>query len=141
MADINYSDAYLPVTLGNTDGKTVVMKTGTLTTLSITVDQVILTYTVTAGKTFYMEYLETNVGLNPMSSTGTDMGAISLESPGGTKLYTRRTVNANTDAIDADQATFSEPIPFASGTVVRVVCTPLATRGISWVANFGGFER
>jgi hypothetical protein len=127
------------VSLGNSLGKTLVMKTGTLATSATTADQVILTYTVTAGKTFYLEYLSANARLTTFAATATLFGDASLESPAGTKLHT--TMVAGSGIGDRDYLPFSEPIPIAGGTVIRVVCTPAAATAMTWRANFGGYEK
>jgi hypothetical protein len=137
MADLSFSNAVLPCTIGNTDGKTVVMKTGTLVTTAVTADQVILTYTVTAGKTFFVEYVIFDA-TTTVFSNNVLLGTESFESPAGTKLITDRfTALSNSPS----SMHFAEPIPFSSGTVVRVVCTPVSTTSMTWIANFGGYER
>ena len=128
------------ISIGSATGKTVVMKTGSLTSTATTADQVILTYTVTSGKTFYMEYVTVTARLTTYAATATNFGNSSLESPAATKLIT--TIIANAGVINPPFAIeFGEPIPIASGTVIRVVCTPAATTSFLWQANFGGYER
>jgi len=36
---------------------------------------------------------------------------------------------------------FAEPIPFAAGTVIRLVVTPASATSMLWVGNFGGYEK
>lgn len=127
------------VSLGNTLGKANVMKTGSLASSAATADQVILTYMVTSGKTFYMEFLEFAGRLTTFATTATLLGTISLESPAGTKLYTTDLVTAGNQ--NNVLIPFSEPIAIAAGTVVRVVCTPSAVTAFTWKANFGGYEK
>src|ERR1700676_3224978 len=141
MADLNYSDTYLPITLGNTDGKTNVMKTGSLVTTAVTADQVVLTYTVTAGKTFYLQYVDFNCRLTLYSNTSVLFGAISLDNPSGTKLITELAMAQSGGFPAPYDLQFAEPIPIAAGTVIRVVCTPAATTSFTWQANFGGYEK
>ena len=127
--------------LGNSAGKTNVMKTGNLVTTAVTADQVVLTYTVTVGKTLYLEYLRV-VGFPtviPGNSAPVQLGATSLESPAGTKLFTDQLV-FNTP-LSSTQMTFTESVPIASGTVIRIVVTPIAATSFTWQANFGGFEK
>jgi hypothetical protein len=127
------------VSLGNTLGKTNVLKTGNLASSAVTADQVILTYTVTSGKTFYLEYFDFSARLTTFATTATFFGAASLETPSGTKVYTIDLSGAGaTQWIGQD---LSEPIAIAAGTVVRVVCTPSATTAFTWKANFGGYEK
>jgi hypothetical protein len=132
--------ATLPVSLGNSTGKAVVAKTGSLATTSASADQVILTYTVTSGKTFYLEYFEVEARLTSFATTATFFGTASLENPSGTKLITEMCAGAG---ITQNQPgfVFAEPLPIAAGTVIRVVCTPSSTTGYTWQANFGGYEK
>lgn len=128
------------VSLGNSLGKTNTMKTGTLVTTAVTADQVILTYTVTAGKTFYLEYFDISCRLTTFAATATNFGNFSLESAAGTKLYTQ--MASGTGVVSSPIAqTLTEPLPIAAGVVIRVVCTPSATTSFTWVANFGGYEK
>lgn len=127
--------------LGNATGKTNVLKTGTLVTTATTADQVILTYTVTAGKTFYVQYLEILARLTVLSATATILGTASLETPSGTKDITVSLVQPTTAEVQRHQYVFSEPIPVAAAAVIRVVCTPAAATSTTWVANFGGYEK
>jgi hypothetical protein len=138
------TDTGLRVTssLGTTLGKTNVLKTGTLTTTSVTVDQVVLTYTVTAGKIFYVQYIEMNgIQTTPAGGSAVNLGIISLEIPSGTKVIAKRCVGAA--AIDPVGLLipFLEPIPVAAGTTIRVVVTPATTSSFTWAANFGGYEK
>jgi hypothetical protein len=127
------------VSLGTSVGKTNVMKTGTLASSATTADQVILTYTVTSGKTFYLEYLDFWARLTTFAATATLFGAVSLETPSGTKVYTMEVAHAGNNGNYLVQ--FPEPIPVAAGVVIRVVCTPAAATAFTWRANFGGYEK
>jgi hypothetical protein len=122
-------------------GATNVMKTGTITTTATTADQVVLTYTVTSGKTLFLQYLVMYGRLTVLSATATILGAISLETPSGTKVITFDDVNPTTSELEFNPVGFSEPIPLAAGTVVRVVVTPAAATSMLWRANFGGYEK
>lgn len=127
------------VSLGNSQGKTNVLVTGALTTTATTANQIILTYTVTAGKTFYLEYFDVIARLTTYAVTATLFGAVSLETPSGTKVYTTDMFHAG--AAQPARIQFAEPIPIAAGTVIRLVCTPSATTSFAWKGNFGGFEK
>ncbi len=120
--------------------RTLVMKTGTLVTTAVTSDQVILTYTVTTGKTFFLTYISSDVRLTVVSATASILGTISLESPAGTKLYSSTETNPTTSQTGMRSVSFSEPMPIPSGTVIRFVTTPAAATSMTWIANFGGFE-
>lgn len=127
------------VSIGNSLGKTNVLKTGTLTSTAVTADQVVLTYTVTAAKTFYLQYLKWQARLTTYATTATNFGAISLETPSGTKVLTEEIFHAGIDGCYTLQ--FPEPIPVAAGVVIRVVCTPSAVTSFKWAASFGGYEK
>lgn len=129
----------VPVTLGSTLGKTVVMKTAVLTTTATTADQVVLTYTVTSGKTLYLQYFDVTSRLTTYAATATNFGDCSLESPAGTKLWTEMQTNAGVSGMSGHQ--LAEPVPIASGVVVRLVCTPSAVTSFRWQGNLGGYER
>lgn len=140
MADLTYNAESVPVTLGGTDGKTNVLKTGTLVTTAVTAGQVVLTYTVTAAKTFFLEYMEWEAYLTnlPGNANPIALGAISLETPSGTKCITSQLFHPPTSGV---VFTFAEPVPIAAGVVVRVVVTPATATSMTWGANFGGYER
>jgi len=116
---------------------TKVMKTGSIVTTAVTADQVILTYTVTSGKTFYLQYLKIDTRLTTFATTATNFGLSSLESAAGTKLLTQMQSGAG---ITLHPPYIFDNIPIASGTVIRVVCTPAATTSYTWQVNFGGYE-
>jgi hypothetical protein len=129
-----------PVTFSTGAAKTPVMKTGVLVTITVTADQVILTYTVTAGKTFYLQYMNVTARLTTYATTATLFGDASLENPAGTKQITAMIANAG--VINPPFAVeFAEPIPIPEGTVIRIVCTPASTTSRTWRANFGGYEK
>jgi hypothetical protein len=128
--------------LGTALNKTNVLKTGTLTTTAVTVDQVVLTYTVTAGKTLFLQYLDlSGTQTAPAGGTSVVMGTISLETPSGTKVISRRFLGGG--GIPAAEATIilSEPVPIASATVIRVVVTPASASSFVWIASLGGYEK
>lgn len=127
------------VSIGTSAGKTLVMKTGTLATTAVTADQVIVTYTVTTGKTFYLEYFDIDARLTTYAATATNFGTVSLETPSGTKMYTAGIYNVGANSLVSKQ--LSEPLPVGSAVVIRLVCTPSATTAFTWRANFGGYEK
>lgn len=129
------------VSLGSNTGKTNVMRTGSLITTATTVDQVVHTYTVTAGRTFYLFYLILLSRLTTLSTTASILGTASLETPSGTKTITLDFVNPTTSDVRPHIVVFPEPVPISAGTVVRVVCTPNAVTSMLWRANFGGYEK
>jgi hypothetical protein len=134
-----FFQAVQPVSLGNATGKTNVGKPGTLATSATTADQVVVTYTVTAGKTFYVEWFSCNSRLTTFAATATLFGTCSLETPAGTKLITDTLAGPGIG--DRDVYQFSEPLPIAAGAVIRVVTTPAAVTAMTWVGNIGGYEK
>jgi len=122
-------------------GATNILKTGTLTTTAVTADQVVLTYTVTSGKTLYLQYVVMYGRLTAVSATASILGAISLETPSGTKVITFDDMNPTTSELEFNPLVFNEPIPIAASTVVRIVVTPAATTSMLWRGNFGGYEK
>lgn len=129
------------VSLGNSTGKTNVLKTGALTTTATTADQVVLTYTVTAGKTLYLNAIMVQARLTTLSATASILGTWSLETPSGTKCISFDDLNATTSADVPFIVPFVEPIPIATGVVVRIVCTPAAATSMKWQANIIGYEK
>jgi hypothetical protein len=127
------------VSLGNSTGKAITCKTGGLVTTAVTADQVILTYTVTAGKTFYLCGWSVQVRLTTYATTATNYGTASLETPSGTKQNTL--MNAHAGIITPHKMEFAEPLPIAAGTVVRIVCTPAAVTSFTWQGNMWGYEK
>ena len=81
-----------------------------------------------------------SVRLTVMSATAQVMGTYSLESPTGTKLFTNTVTNPTTSQLQQTAVESSVPLVFASGTVIRVVCSPLTSLATTWIANFGGYE-
>jgi hypothetical protein len=134
------SNAHANVSLGNSTGKTNVLKTGNLVTTAVTADQVILTYTVTAGKTLYLLGASVQSRLTTYATTATNFGTASLESPAATKLNTQLMAHAGV-IWPPPSLLFPEPIPFAAGTVLRWVCTPAAATSMTWQANLWGYEK
>lgn len=126
------------VSLGNSTGKSIVLSPGTLTSTANTADQVVVTYTVTAGKTFYLQDWDVYVQRSTFNTTVADYGNCSLESPAGAKLWTQELSGAGFASWDKHIA---EPAPIASGTVVRIVCTPNAATSTLWRANLIGYEK
>ena len=137
--DLNSSQP-ITVSLGSLAGKTNVFQTGSLVTTATTADQVIKTYTVTSGKTLFVNHIDVTARLTTYAATATNFGPASLESPAGTKLVTALIANAG--VINPPYAiNFAEPVPIPSGTVIRIVCTPATTTSYTWQANINGYER
>ena len=119
--------------------KTLVMQTGVLVTTATTANQVVLTYTVTAGKILYLEYLTMfgYITTIPGNANPVNLGRISFQNPSGTTVIQAQRFHAD---YVTSVYTFSDPLPIAAGTVIRVVVTPVAATSYTWLANFGGYE-
>lgn len=126
--------------LGNTLGKAIKGGTGNKATSASTADQVVLTYTVTTGKTLYIEAIDWSVRLSTIATTVTAFGTISLETPSGTKVLTWDAAGPGMDN-SRGAMIFAEPLPVASTAVVRFVCTPSASTAFTWQANIIGYEK
>ncbi len=120
--------------------RTVILRTNTIVTTAVTADQVVLTYTVTIGKTLWLAYYAYDTRLTVLSATASILGTMSLELPSGTKGFTSSETNPTTSQTAMRILNFSEPIPVTSGTTVRVVCTPAAVTSMTWIGNLGGYE-
>lgn len=132
------SDQALSVGLGVSSGKTTIGKTATLVTSSNSNDQVILTYTVTAGKTFYLEGFDWKTAKTTVDTTAATYGTISLETPSGTKIQTWIARDAGTDSF---ARFFAEPLPIPAGAIIRFVVTPANNTSYTWVTNLIGYEK
>ena len=138
---VSVSNQVEAVSLGTAAGKSNVLRTGSLTSTATTADQVVHSYTVTTGKTFFIEYLAVIARLTTLSATASVLGTWSLESPAGNKRVTWTCTNPTTSLLTPFVLTFTEPLAVPEGVVVRVVATPAAATSMLWVANFGGYER
>lgn len=113
---------------------------GTLASSAVTADQVIATYTVTAGKTFFLGSLLLNARLTAFATTATNFGVASLV-VNGRKIVTFNVI-AGPGVLNSPL--FMEPgwpLTFAAGDVLSVVCTPAAITGFTWDASLIGFEQ
>ena len=117
-----------------------VMKTGTLVTTSVTVNQVVLTYTVTAAKTLYVQYVVMGAYLTsqPANANPIDLGDIAVQTPSGTNIIQSERFHPKISDL---VVTFPQAIPIAAGVVFRIVCNPNSSTSMIWEANFGGYER
>lgn len=126
------------VSIGTSAGKTLVGKTGLLVSTSVLADQIILTYTVTLGKTFYLEGFDWSVGKTGIDHADSDYGLVSLENPLGLKLQTWFARGAGTASFSRS---LPEPLPIPSGTVIRLVVTPSIANSLTWLGNLIGYEK
>lgn len=117
---------------------TVTCKPGTLVTTATTVDQVIVTYTVTAGSTFCLTGISCNCRLTTFAATATNFGTWSLETPSGTKIYTGNLFHSGNGIPEI--INFNSQFLIPSGSVVRLVCTPSTVTSFTWQGNILGYE-
>ena len=116
-----------------------VLKTGTLASTANTADQEILTYTVPAGKTFFLSYIEANVRLTTFATTATNFGPVSFRR-NGTKLLTF--ICAGPGVLNSPvYVELPDALPFQAGDVLTVVTTPSAATAFTWESNIAGFLR
>jgi len=113
--------------------------TNLLVTTSTAADQVVLAYTVPAGKTFSLGYFyvmcrSTSPPGNPNPVL---FGEASLEHPPGSKLWTADLVGN----VAPREHGLSFPVPhqIPAGETVRIVCAPVSGTSFRWRANLGGF--
>lgn len=129
----------VPVTF-STAAATNVLKTAQLVSTATTADQVVLTYTVTAGKTLYLQYVIMGGYLTsqPGNANPIDLGDMHVQTPSGTTfIQTERFHPKIADLV----VSFPQAIPIAAGVAIRITVTPVTTTSITWEANFGGYER
>ena len=126
------------VQLGSSIGKANVGQTGTLASSATTADQVIKSYTVTAGKTLYIVQFDVQATLTTPAATFTNFGPVSLETPSGTKIWTGLLQGAG---VASYISALCEPIPVAAGVVARLVTTPGAATAMTWRGNILGYEK
>ena len=115
-----------------------VLVAGTLASSAVTANQVILTYTVPAGKTLWFQFLEANVMLTTFATTATAFGVIGLQVNG--LLRSNFTVVAGPGVLNTPlYLEVQDSIPFQAGDVLTVVCTPSAVTPFTWEANIAGY--
>lgn len=117
-----------------------VLVTGTLASSAVTADQQILTYTVTAGKTLWLELVEVNVRLTTFATTATSFGIASF-AVNGTKKQTFNVIAGPGVLNSPLYLEFPEALPFQAGDVLTIVCTPSAVTAFTWEANIAGYEK
>lgn len=128
----------LTITQGNSTGKTTQILNGSLVTTAVTANQVILTHTVTAGKTFYLQEFDCNVFTTAHTTTAAAYGICSLQI-GGTTVWS--SYLSGPGSAQTQTVIYSEPIPVSAGTVIQWVTTPVNTTSYTWNSNFGGYEK
>ena len=136
------SDGSIAVSVAGAALKAPVLKTAQVVTTSTTVNQPVLSYTVTIGKTLFLEYIDLQGALTAVSATASVLGNVIVQIAGVT-VYTGRFVNPTTsDAGSQDKRLMlGEPIPLPAGAVISILVTPAAVTSMTWTANLGGYEK
>lgn len=129
------------LSLGTNTGKTNIFNSSALVTAATTQNITIKTYTVTSGKTFYLQWLSLESRPTVISATASILGIASLESPAGTTIASHTFANPTTSDVERIYYSFSEPIPIPSGQIIKAVAAPAAATSTTWYGNFGGYEK
>lgn len=139
-ADDNGDGTLTPVvSLGCSMNKTPVGTTNTLASTAATADQVVVTYTVTAGKTFFLQFADVAARLTTYAATATNFGVASLQIDGAV-VWTQMLMGAgNSPQVFMEPG--GEPIAVPGGKVIRIVCTPSAATAFTWRGNIVGYEK
>jgi hypothetical protein len=130
--------------IGNTTGKTLVGKTGTLTTTAKTAGQVVLTYTATAGKILYVTgaNLEASATSFLAINGSLDMGTLVFETPSGTVISSFSVMASSVQpTFFAELPRMQEPIFIPGSTLIRCLVTPNTTIAVRWICNLVGYEK
>ena len=111
-------------------------------TTAVTANQTVLSYTVTAGKALFLEYIDLQARLTAISATASILGTFIIQI-GGVTVYTGTFVNPTTSdqGSQAIRLMIPEPIPVSAGVVIAFLTTPAAATSMLWTANFGGYEK
>jgi hypothetical protein len=132
-------NAVTNASLGNTLGKVNKFTSGNLSSTTATSGQTVVTYTVTAGKTFYLEEADCSVVLNSAAATQEQFGTCQLLINGAQvwQQYYKGPGSGSFNPV----LTYAEPIPVAAGQVVTWQASPAATTNFLWYGNIGGYEK
>lgn len=136
------SDGSIAVSISGAALKTAVLKTGQLVTTAVTANQSVLAYTVTALKTFFLEYIDLQGRLTAVSATASILGTVIVQVAGVT-VYTGTFVNPTTSDAGSQsiRLMMGEPIPLPAGAVITILVTPAAVTSMTWTGNLGGYEK
>lgn len=127
------------ISIGTATGKDIKMSTGGAA-LATTTPTTIHSYTVTAGKTFYLEYVDMVCRFSTLSSTLADHGSLTLRI-GSSNVYQALMVNSTTGEVAHQLLTFSEPMPIAAGTTIQLNAIGADATSRIWRGCFGGYEK
>jgi hypothetical protein len=104
----------------------------------VTANQTVVTYTVSAGKTYYLQEFDCSANTEAAAATNAAFGTCQLI-VGGTTYWQQYLHGAGTSGPWIVQ--YAEPIPVSAGTVITIAATPSATTAFFWYANLGGYEK
>jgi hypothetical protein len=117
-----------------------IRNTWTLTTSSVTADQLIGSYTVPAGRKFRITNVLIEAYLSVLNTTAVYLGTVKLQINGADWLGPYEASNT------ASGALFGIVIPIPSGVdvefqmKVQALCTPAAVTSTVWTVTLVGFE-
>jgi hypothetical protein len=102
------------------------------------VDQVVTSYTVPAGRNFVLGgfTVQCRSTSPPGNANPVLFGTASLEVPGGSKRFTYDFMGNVSPSEHGGP--FADEWIVPAGTVVRIVCTPIAATSFLWRANLWG---
>jgi hypothetical protein len=115
-----------------------VLKGGSLASTAATANQVIVTYTVPAGKTFFLTHFGLNAILTTFAATATAFGTASFQ-VNGVNLLTFSALGGAGTLTAPVHFEFDNPLPWQAGDVLSIVCTPSAVTPFTWGANIVGY--
>ena len=106
-----------------------------LITTATTTDQLVASYTVPAGHSFYLSYAEIEGFYSSWTSAVNNYGVAHL-SINGAHIHASRIAGQGTDKTSI---TLSPSAKFASGTVIEWFVTPASTTSTEWYGNLAGY--
>lgn len=130
--------------LGSTTGKTLIAKTGTLTTTSKTAGQSILSYTATSGRILYITGGDIQASATSFLAINgpLDMGTVTLETPSGTVISSYTVMASSTVPVySIELPRMFEPIFVPAPALIRCLVTPNTTIAVRWICNLIGYEK
>lgn len=128
------------VSLGNSSGKSIVSVSSTVATAAVgTV--VLSSYTVTAGKTFYLQHLVVRGFLTTPAVSNTNFGNIVVTQQGVTFSSSAFNDTNSSSFHDIEQYDFSEPVPIPSQKTIFATVNSISASAVTWMSTFIGYEK
>lgn len=100
--------------------------------------------TVTANKTFYLQFLKLNAVQKNQTQYASvnDFGMVYLEGGAGVSLTSTHLVAPEKWGFaPVVSYEFAEPIPILAGTSIRLNINPVTQSSVEYNVNYGGYER